>query len=89
MTGTRTVQVVSEHHEGGGGFWWFPESVDADINAEFDREVECWAGSGATIRLVEVEVPSAMSDDEVTDYIDSELLDEIEANLPAIREART
>lgn len=94
--GTKSVPVVSfVSHTGrtidsdvsSGGFDWFFDKDAAE--RAFHVEVERYKGCDQInrIRFLMVEVPEELVGQELTDYIDFELLDEIEITGTPILEA--
>lgn len=76
MDNLKTVWVVSWVYwdgaaQGGGGFWWFPTREEAEIY--FRQEHEGWGSHPHRVRLVEITVPDFPTEQEITDWIDSDI----------------
>lgn len=72
---TKTVYVVAWDFEGGGGFDWYFNAAD-QAEAYTTEKYNCaqFADSGWTAYQFNVEVPAELSNDEITNFIDDDLL---------------
>lgn len=74
MHSGRMVYVVGYDSEGSGGFDWYTTSVSADQAFEAEKiSADRHADEGYTAYRFDVLFHSVVGDDEVTDYIDSDL----------------
>lgn len=66
-----------------GGFDWYMAKEDAE--ERFDQEIEGWEGYESKIRLVEVEIPTYLQSEVLTEFLDNEI-EWLEEEATALRE---
>lgn len=88
----KTVHVVSwVNYSGGeatgGGFDWYSTRKAADAAYQRLEQHYRESGWGVVLRRVDVKVPPDLDGDDLTALLDRDL-DDLEVNLPALREYR-
>lgn len=75
-TGKQRITILSSHTpDSTGGFFWAPVGDDRLVVKEYDRDVEY---GYSHVTLVEIAVAAHWDRQEITEYIDTHLLDLIE-----------
>jgi|SRR6185437_4269228 len=83
------VFVVSHTVEGTGGFDWWHEEHRAHAERAYEAEVhEVWGDEPVNVRLLEMDVPDGLSNQEITDLLDEDI-DELELFHPALKQSIT